>query len=275
MINIFITDKGEVPNTINFSTKSQCDAEMSIQDLHNILELCKNDYENGMCISGGDPLLHSNFQNILSTIKDNDLLQSINFNIASLHLPVFINEFIDLSLNKDFISICLYYNNNELSQDFINAVKCLQEKKIKVEIGVEVQNNDNQNFESIISFAEKLGIVSLRWEITILKNNQEPSIFYESVKKNLISLLKLCVEKKITPYTTCNHIPYFFFSSEELRLLSYISNDNFGGQQCKNYLCFYPDNSVSGCAANFENNLMSNNNDFMKIRENINEKLIY
>jgi len=274
MINIFITEKHNGANTLSFSSRSKSDEEMTIDTFQSVLALCKDDLYNGICISGGEPFLHSKFPELLSTIRDNHQLKSMCFNTSGLMLTSYVIDLIALAKHKDFLSICLYYRDNEFSPELLDSINNLQENNIKIEIATEVLYTDNQKFNALINFLEKAKIDTLRWEITIPKEKVNPSDFYLSVKSNLVLLLKLCAENKIIPYTTCIISHTVFFSSEELRLLSYISNDNFGGLQCSKIICFYPDNSVSGCTVNFENQncLKSTFVNLTEIKEILNNK---
>jgi organic radical activating enzyme len=263
-----------VANSLSFSSRLKKDNEMPIDTFQSVLTLCKDDLMNGICISGGEPFLHSRFPQLLSAIRDNLQLKDVCFSTSGLMLKSYLSEIIALAKHKDFLRICLYYRDTEFSHELLDTINSLQENNIKIEIATEVLDTDNQNFDPIINFAEKTRLNTLRWEITIPKKKVNPSKFYLSVKSNLVSLLKSCAENKIIPYTTCNHIPYCYFSSEDLRLLTYISNDNFGGLQCNNIICFHPDNSVSGCTVNFENQncLKSNFVNLSDIKDILNNK---
>ncbi len=269
MINIFINSAGNMPSTLSFGIPSVTGSEMSPASFKKVMRFLKDNYDDGISISGGEPLTHSHIKEILGVIKVTNNLNSIFFNTSGTLLSKLVDEFIEMSQIKEFVSICLYYKKSELLKDLPVTIDLLRKNNIKVELGVEVLNISGQSFRDLFKFAEETSIKVLRWEITIPKRENLPSDFYLSVKDNLMSLMRLCVEHRITPYTSCNHIPYCFFNSDELRVLSYISNDNFGGPKCDNYINFHPNNYASGCVAlnSIENNLNFDSIDFSVLKD--------
>lgn len=274
-MNIYLNSRGSTTNTPSFINNNFSDRELSLVCFQRILNFISNEMDFLTNFSGGEPFLHSDFRKITQKLMMTPEVRCISFNTHGRNLDLYLKELITLSRSKDYLSLCLYYNSSNRQDLMIDLLRKLSEEGLDLIIGVEILDKTIQDFKEIIEFAAKARIKTARWEITFPDESSNKDRFLNNAKHNLLNFVKSCSDNGINLFTTCNNIPYCYFSVEELRLLSYSSNNNLDGVKCYDQISFYPDETVSACRAtgSIERRPLDEFSDYSSLKEFSNEQL--
>ncbi|WP_046746196.1 radical SAM protein [Kordia zhangzhouensis] len=154
-------------------------------------------------ITGGEPLIFSNFLEIIKILKKNQLNYTLMTNGQNIHnyLTDF-EEYLPAKVTVSFHSLKRYFEifKNDIDlKKFFSTIKSLREKKVEIATTTLYLEENHKELPNLIKFFEKKEIDSLK--IIYPNNNKQNS---ELIKRFVNSNFKSSTELRITDFNQSN-----------------------------------------------------------------------
>ena len=244
--------------------------EISVEQLERILQFLSQESNiSRIGIIGGEPTLHSNFEEIIKII--------LNFSKTNDRIPV------TLFTNGIKLDRCLKYigprfsaliNLNEphiIGLDNWNKIQLnlmrlkAQDKQQHISLGINLYP-DIKETEYILQLAKKLGHDSIRCSYvapTCNYNQIDKNKYYLEAKSIFLKFLKQCEKYCIKARLDCNHVPNCYFSDEELEYVNYWTIS--GKENCEPVVDITPDFRATACFGSYDPVDISNFNNLTEL----------
>ena len=207
--------------------KDKCDNKnISENQLYNILNwLRPSAIEKDFCIGliGGEPLLHPDFETILTIINDftaSTQSQSIIFTNGLL-----LHKYLHLISKDTAILINVNKINDTLKKQLIhnlhliNNLSWFENEKVHLGCNLYLEEIDYSYFWNIVDLF-KTNIKAVRMSVTAptAENRINKELYYQKMKPIMLNFLQEAKKRNLTVSYDCNQIPTCFLNENELQL---------------------------------------------------------
>ena len=208
-------------------------------------------------IIGGEPLLHKDFDKIMSIAQDD-----FRFNrITVFTNGIFIDKHLSALINRKTTVLINVNSKGDIGKDNFerldNNISALMQAGIKanIDIGINVYKRE-QDFSDLLYIIKKYGFRKIRVSVVIPRDKSLGGInYFMEMKPTLLSLYKELLKLNVSPCYDCNAIPECVYTNEERELLNSLPFANdlereiFLGKRsvCSPVIDIYPDKTATRC----------------------------
>ena len=230
-------------------------SDITLDTFREILDFLNGEGQIGLI--GGEPLLHKDFNEILSILNRTPYVNQVMVFTNGIYL-----DRVEKSLLTSKVSFLVNVNSREQIGDgnferIRENVKNLlyYVPKSHVTLGINIYK-ENQDFSDPVSLIKEFGFKRVRVSVVIPKNKDEGAFKYFSKMKG--ALLNLCKQLKklgVSPAYDCNAIPSCVYTKKEKEALISLPYENeyekriFTGEAsvCAPIVDIYPDKTATRC----------------------------
>lgn len=236
----------------SYMANESTDIDMST--FRSLLNFAAPDGEVG--IIGGEPLLHKEFDSIISECVRDMRLQRITVFTNG----IFIDKHID-ALSHPRVQLLVNVNSRRDVGDKsfermdANVGELLARKRYGISLGINVYEK-GQDFSDLLYLLKKYGFDRVRVSVVIPHDKRCGGIpYFIEMKPTLLSLYKALGEIGVCPCYDCNAIPECVYTKEEMELLEGLpfansfERDIFLGKRsvCSPVIDLYADGTATRC----------------------------
>ena len=206
---------------------------------------------------GGEPLLHKDFNEILSILNRAYFVNQVMVFTNGIYL-----DRVEKSLLTNKVSFLVNVNSREqigdgnfekLRENVRNLLNYIPKSHVTVGINI---YKENQNFCDPVSIIKEFGFKRVRVSVVIPKNKDEGAFkYFDKMKGTLLDLCRTLKKLGVSPAYDCNAIPACVYTKKELSLLDSLTYENelerriFMGEAsvCSPIVDIYPDKTATRC----------------------------
>lgn len=230
------------------------DTDIDIKTFEDLLDFASLDKEIG--IIGGEPLIHSDFSQLMNiAIEDfrfNKITVFTNGIHIDKHLDVLCNSRVHLLINVNSGEDIGEGNFRKIDKNI--DILCQKGCFRNISLGINVYK-ENQDFSDFLYLVKKYGFGKIRLSVVIPQDKSGGIRYFIKMKPTLFSLYEKLKELNVSPCYDCNAIPECIYTKEEKEFLSSLpfansfERDIFMGKRsvCSPVIDLYPDKTATRC----------------------------
>lgn len=208
--------------------------EISEEAFHKAIEfILTGKDEKKIGLIGGEPLLHSQFEKLASSLLEIEKLERIVIYTNG----VFIDKYLNLLSNEKFGMLINCNNANDIGQiaydrmvDNIDKLIDTRGSVKGVFLGINMYKTDFE-YEYLVELLKKHHMRRVRISITVPNTDerrmQAPLIYFKEIKDRMIEFFEVCLSNDILPCFDCNKMPACVFTEKDVvRIENAFANSN-------------------------------------------------
>ena len=211
-------DKNNVLNVY----ESLEEADITLENFKKALEFIKKSDDERIGLIGGEPMLHSQFGEILDILSSDEEVK----NVIIFTNGILVNKYIEKIANEKFRLLVNCNSPNDIGAMYdvlVNNVKQLQKYcPGRFNLGINLYS-DKVNFDYIFDLFKLTDSKILRVSLSLSNDEKEEAEDilqnFRDIKPFLFDFFRKCYDRNIIPKYDCNSLPDCVLDVEDKRLL--------------------------------------------------------